>query len=143
MKYLLIPIALLFSQMAISQTCCTTDHVFTMSGGNPFNVYFEGGFQKEVIGGSLGIKTYQTSIKQKDGSYIAGMNLTGYARGIVEFVYIDNFRGYVTAWGGYKAYGVSLRMGYILNNDIMLLVEPSYAKETNGATLNAGLSIRF
>lgn len=146
MKNLLLIALTLLTMSAKSQKCICCDKDFdrivNITGGNPFNLNMDFGLAFDHLSYYGGIKIYQTSTVTKQGQEQNGLPITVYGKIAYKIINGNVFRAYLNAYGGYKVYGVGLRLGFIVNPDIMITIEPGI-NHKEGNYVNGGISIRF
>jgi len=121
--------------------------VLSLSAGPPYNLYAEGGIMGlgDRVGIYAGVKLfYQKSPIAKGGSS-APQVIEPYAR--ISYRISNEqaslVRQYLTGWYGPNGVrGVSYRLGFILDESVMLALEPNYSRE-NGAGVNVTLIARL
>lgn len=145
MKTFLLIALLTASAAAHAQFNCDDNYferTFTITGGAPFSASIEGGVQFRTFGGSIGIKSYETTSIQKDGKIQGGNNLTVFARGIVKVADGFKLRHSFTAYYGPGVMGASYRLGIVVDPYVIILAEPGYSKE-QGKFINLGVTMNF
>jgi len=121
--------------------------VLSLSAGPPYNLYAEGGIMGlgDRVGIYAGAKLFYQKSPIVKGESSGPQVIEPYAR-ISYRISNDQaslFRQYFTGWCGLnRVRGFSYRLGLILDESVMLALEPSYSRE-NGAAANITLIARL
>jgi hypothetical protein len=121
--------------------------VLSLSAGAPYNLYAEGGIMG--LGDRVGMYAGAKLFNQRPPIAKAGSSgpqvIEPYARISyrVSNEQASRCRQYLTGWYGLNGMrGVSYRLGLILDESVMLALEPNYSRE-NGAAVNVTLISRL
>ena len=121
--------------------------VVSLSAGPPYNLYAEGGVMGlgDRVGMYAGVKLFDQRSPIAKGESSGPQVIEPYAR--ISYRISNEeasvFRQYLTGWYGLNGVrGVSYRLGLILDESVMLALEPNYSRE-NGAGMNITLIARL
>lgn len=111
--------------------------VLSLSAGAPYNLYAEGGIMGlgDRVGIYAGAKVFNQIPSTAKRNLASRQVIEPYSR--ISFRISNDqaslFRQYLTGWYGLNGIrGVSYRLGFILDESVMLALEPNYSRENRG-----------
>jgi hypothetical protein len=144
----LLTILLLIPIISFSQTidCNSLDKIISVQGSVPFSISVEAGAQSDFIGLFIGAKGKVINLKGTETLPASqGFSLNPYAKLSLK-VFGDGednpVRIYAIGYAGTgKIWGAGLKIGVIVEDDLMLYVSPEWTEQKFEG--NIGLSFRF
>jgi hypothetical protein len=130
--------------ISFSQECSRVDKILSIQGGSPTNVGVEFTVQSESFGLSAGVNGHLINLP---GTEVVKpsqtMNVSPYLKGTFKAYggEDDDFRVYGLAYYGIGIWGAGIRIGYILDDNTMLMLEPTYGYSK--LQVNIGVGFRL